>query len=129
MARQRTLYKLYLIINGILPAILSCVIFSYAYLPLKNSSLQIDFLQQKTREMERKLHDSTLTRDEVESQLSKTQLRNRELEAKNKELEYDLNDVDLVAKRLQSDKDIVVKTADREMTEAKVRIEIIIYRY
>ena len=81
---------------------------------------QIDFLQQKNREMERKMNDALSTRDEYESEASKLKLKTRQLEARNKELEYDLNDVDRMAKRLQTDKDIVVKEADREMTEAKV---------
>jgi hypothetical protein len=56
------------------------------------------------------------------SEASKFKLQTRQLQAKNKELEFDLNDVDRMAKRLQTDKDIVVKEADREMTEAKVNV-------
>lgn len=68
--------------------------------------------------------NETLTmRDEYESENSKLRLKSRQLEAKNKELEYDLGDVDRMAKRLQTDKDLVVKEADREMTEAKVNIQ------
>lgn len=84
--------------------------------------MQIDFLQQKTREMERKMNEALSTRDEYESEASKFKLQTRQLQAKNKELEFDLNDVDRMAKRLQTDKDIVVKEADREMTEAKVNV-------
>lgn len=90
---------------------------------ISHLNIQIDFLQQKTREMERKLHDSNNERDDCESQLSKLQLKNRELESRNRELEYDLKDVDLMAKRLQVDKEDVVKTADREMGEAKDELE------
>ena len=84
--------------------------------------MQIDFLQQKNREMERKMNEVLSTRDECESEASKFKLQTRQLQAKNKELEFDLNDVDRMAKRLQTDKDIVVKEADREMTEAKVNV-------
>ncbi|CAG2232414.1 CEP135 [Mytilus edulis] len=83
----------------------------------------IDFLQQKNREMDRKMNEALATRDEYESMSSKMNLKTRQLEAKNKELEYDLNDVDRMAKRLQCDKEIVVKEADREMTEAKDELE------
>ncbi|OWF52870.1 centrosomal protein of 135 kDa-like isoform X1 [Mizuhopecten yessoensis] len=90
---------------------------------ISHLNIQIDFLQQKTREMERKLQDSNNERDNCDSQLSKFQLKNRELESRNRELEYDLKDVDLMAKRLQVDKEDVVKTADREMGEAKDELE------
>lgn len=90
---------------------------------ISHLNIQIDFLQQKNREMERKMNEALATRDEYESMSSKMNLKTRQLEAKNKELEYDLNDVDRMAKRLQSDKEIVVKEADREMNEAKDELE------
>ncbi|XP_052078400.1 testis-specific gene 10 protein-like isoform X3 [Mytilus californianus] len=90
---------------------------------ISHLNIQIDFLQQKNREMDRKMNEALATRDEYESMSSKMNLKTRQLEAKNKELEYDLNDVDRMAKRLQSDKEIVVKEADREMNEAKDELE------
>ncbi|VDH93692.1 Hypothetical predicted protein [Mytilus galloprovincialis] len=90
---------------------------------ISHLNIQIDFLQQKNREMDRKMNEALATRDEYESMSSKMNLKTRQLEAKNKELEYDLNDVDRMAKRLQCDKEIVVKEADREMTEAKDELE------
>lgn len=83
--------------------------------------LQIDFLQQKTRELERKYQDSNVIKEEQEVSLSKSKITIRDQEARIQELELDLRDVDRVAKRLESDKNQVVRTADREMMEAKVR--------
>ena len=45
---------------------------------------------------------------------------NSKLKSRNNELEMELQDVDRLAKRLETDKSIVLKTADREMVEAKV---------
>jgi len=77
---------------------------------------QIDFLQQKNREMERKFRDAASDRGEVESELGKFKTRVSDLE-------LELQSVDRHAKRLQTDKNIVLKTADREMEEAKDELE------
>lgn len=58
--------------------------------------MQIDYLQNKNRDYERKLREANL------------------------ELETVLSDKERVAKKLQADKQIVVQAADREMSEAKV---------
>lgn len=81
---------------------------------------QIDFLQQKTREMERKLHDANVERDDVLNLNNKVQAKNRDLESRVRDLQFDLKDVDLMAKKIETEKYSLVKTADREMTEAKV---------
>lgn len=52
--------------------------------------------------------------------LSKSKITIRDQEARIQELELDLRDVDRMAKRLETDKNQVVRTADREMMEAKV---------
>lgn len=83
-------------------------------------ALQVDFLQQKTREMERKVKEATIVREESEANLSHYKAQTDELNLRNKELELELNDVDRLAKKMQLDKNLVVKTADREMLEAKV---------
>ena len=70
-------------------------------------------MQQKTREMERKYRDAMANKDEVDT-------INAKLKSRNNELELELQDVDRLAKRLETDKSFVLKTADREMTEAKV---------
>ena len=75
--------------------------------------IQVDFLQQKNRELERKLVETRLLAEEADSKFTRTQARNRELE-------FELRDVDIINKRLKSDKNVVVKAADREMGEAKV---------
>lgn len=82
--------------------------------------LQIDFLQQKTRELERKYQDCNAIKEEQEVSLSKSKITIRDQEARIQELELDLRDVDRMAKRLETDKNQVVRTADREMMEAKV---------
>lgn len=81
---------------------------------------QIDFLQQKTRELERKYQDCNAIKEEQEVSLSKSKITIRDQEARIQELELDLRDVDRMAKRLETDKNQVVRTADREMMEAKV---------
>ena len=91
--------------------------------------LQIDFLQQKTRELERKYQDSNATKEDLEVGLSKSKITIRDQETRIKELELDLRDVDRAAKRLESDKNHVVRTADREMMEAKVWCNSIISRF
>jgi protein subunit release factor A len=73
----------------------------------------VDFLQQKNRELERKLADARLVADDADSKLTRAQARVRDLE-------FQLKDADVVAKRLHADKDVVVRAADREMGEAKV---------
>lgn len=83
---------------------------------ISHLNIQVDFLQQKNRELERKLADSRLLGDDTETKLSRAQARFRELE-------LELKDADLVTKRLQTDKDVVVRAADREMGEAKDELE------
>ena len=54
------------------------------------------------------------------SNRDETDLLNSKLKSRNTELELELQDVDRLAKRLETDKSFVLKTADREMLEAKV---------
>ena len=75
---------------------------------------QVDFLQQKNREMEKKLQESTVCREEAEGKAIK-------LQARSHDLDLEVQDLQSMAKKLHSDKTIVVKTADKEMNEAKVR--------
>ncbi|XP_055958999.1 testis-specific gene 10 protein isoform X2 [Patella vulgata] len=83
---------------------------------INHLNIQIDMLQQKYREAERKYQDSMISKDDTDLKMAKLQARNRELE-------LELKDVDRMAKRLQTDKEFVVKTADREMEEAKDELE------
>jgi chromosome segregation ATPase len=66
--------------------------------------------------MERKFRDAVSDRAEVETDLSK-------YKARMSDLELELQSVDRHAKRLETDKTIVLKTADREMEEAKGELE------
>ena len=71
-------------------------------------------MQQKARENDRKYREAMANKDEVD-------ILNSKLKSRNNELEMELQDVDRLAKRLETDKSFVLKTADREMIEAKVR--------
>lgn len=66
--------------------------------------------------MERKFRDSLADRNDVEVELGKFKTRVGDLE-------LELQSVDRHAKRLETDKNIVLKTADREMEEAKDELE------
>ncbi|XP_052794849.1 centrosomal protein of 135 kDa-like isoform X3 [Mya arenaria] len=83
---------------------------------ISHLNIQIDFLQQKNREMERKFRDAVTDRSEIETDLSKAQ-------ARISDLELDLQNVDRHAKRIETDRNIVLKTADKEMIEAKDELE------
>ena len=63
--------------------------------------------------MDRKYREALANKDEVD-------MVNSKLKSRNNELELELQDVDRLAKRLETDKSFVLKTADREMSEAKV---------
>lgn len=106
------MYKIYLSLK---PP--QCILFNECLL-----CWQIDFLQQKTRELDRKYQDSNAVKEDLEVNLSKSRLTIKDQEAQIKELELDLRDIDRTAKRLESDKNHVVRTADREMMEAKVGV-------
>lgn len=73
----------------------------------------MDYLQNKNREYERKLRELSHQLDAVESKASIYQ-------SKSRDLENALSDKDRVTKKLQTDKNVVVEAADREMNEAKV---------
>ena len=73
----------------------------------------MDYLQQKNRELERRLADSQAVAEEAETKYSRAK-------ALTLDLEYQLQGVDRAAAKLQTDKDVVIRAADREMGEAKV---------
>ncbi|XP_076445989.1 centrosomal protein of 135 kDa-like isoform X2 [Babylonia areolata] len=83
---------------------------------ISHLNIQVDFLQQKNRELERKLADTRISAEDAESKLSRATMRNRDLER-------ELHNMDFMAKKLQTDKDVVVHTADKEMGEAKTELE------
>lgn len=81
-----------------------------------SNKFQIDFLQQKNREVDRKYRDAMAERSEMDAELTK-------YKARFSDLELEFQSVDRHAKRLETDKNIVLKTADREMEEAKDELE------
>jgi len=66
--------------------------------------------------MERKYRDTVAERSEVETDLGK-------MRGRVSDLELELKNVDRVARRLETDKNLVLKTADAEMEEAKGELE------
>ena len=77
------------------------------------SCLQIDYLQQKNQELQRQVDEALAKAREA----ANTTLG---LDARNQELTKELQDVDFMAQRAQTDKEVAVRTADREIVEAKV---------
>ena len=75
--------------------------------------MQIDFLHETNRALERRLHDLT----ELKRNLSEKQFDER---LRNDDLLRDLKDIDRLARKVQADKDYTVDAADRELHEAKV---------
>ena len=73
-------------------------------------------MQQKTREMEKKYREAMAEKNDIELDLNK-------YKTKMNDMELELHDVDRINKRLESDKNLVMKTADREMVEAKDELE------
>lgn len=71
--------------------------------------LQVDYLQQKNHELENEL-------DRVKSRVLST----AEVDARNYELTKELQDVDLMAQKLQMEKDKVIRVADLEIGQTKV---------
>ncbi|BFZ24412.1 hypothetical protein BsWGS_27451 [Bradybaena similaris] len=83
---------------------------------ISHLNIQVDYLQNKNREYERKLREVSHQLDAVESKASIYQ-------SKSRDLENALSDKDRVTKKLQTDKNVVVEAADREMNEAKDELE------
>ena len=74
---------------------------------------KIDYLQQRNQDLQRQL-DGALSKARFASDTTV------DLDVRNAALERELQDVDFTAKQLQLDKDTVVRTADREIEDAKV---------
>lgn len=80
----------------------------------------MDFLQHKTQDLERKLRDATILKEEAEGQLSCYKNRNSLLSSRNRGLEIELKDADRKAKIIISDKNMFVEKADRHILESEV---------
>eukprot|EP00057_Strongylocentrotus_purpuratus_P011253 XP_011665727.1 PREDICTED: testis-specific gene 10 protein isoform X5 [Strongylocentrotus purpuratus] len=78
-------------------------------------NIQIEYLQQANRELDRELKDTRLARESAIEE-------NIVLTGRNDELAGELRDVDRLAKRLQADKNSVVTLADKDLFEAKAEI-------
>ena len=79
--------------------------------------MQIDFLHETNRALERRLQELT----ELKRNLSDKQFEER---LRNTDLLRDLKDIDRLARKVQADKDFTVEAADRELNEAKVYVHL-----
>ena len=78
-------------------------------------SLQIDYLQQKNADMQKQVDDVLNTSRKAASQTIN-------LDSRNAELAKELEDVDRMAQRLQAEKDGALRTADSEISNARVGV-------
>ncbi|XP_074651450.1 uncharacterized protein LOC141906138 isoform X2 [Tubulanus polymorphus] len=83
---------------------------------ISHLNIQVDFLQQKNRDMERQLDDMR------KCELSQS-TRQLDLDAKNQVLQDELDDVDRLAKQLQDDKKRAVNNAGLEVAEAHLELD------
>lgn len=80
---------------------------------LTKNVFQVEYLQQKNKELENRIEDLLDTEQNVTSEVV-------DLSTKNEELCQELNEIDHLAQQLERDKEIVLETADKEIGEAKV---------
>ncbi|XP_064637968.1 testis-specific gene 10 protein-like isoform X2 [Lineus longissimus] len=83
---------------------------------ISHLNIQIDYLQQRNRDLERQLTE--LRTVELESTSQRI-----DLDVKNKTLETELVDVDRLAKNLQDEKDMALERADREVNVSRLEME------
>ncbi|XP_035753714.1 centrosomal protein of 135 kDa isoform X2 [Egretta garzetta] len=79
-------------------------------------NLQVEYLQQTNKELEKRIQDLLDTKQNVTSEVV-------HLSNKNEELCQELNEIDHLAQQLERHKEIVLETADKEIGEAKKEIE------
>ncbi|NWU09849.1 CP135 protein, partial [Cephalopterus ornatus] len=79
-------------------------------------NLQVEYLQQRNKELENRIQDLLDTKQNVTSEVV-------HLSNKNEELCQELNEIDHLAQQLERHKEIVLETADKEIGEAKKEIE------
>ncbi|XP_056346119.1 centrosomal protein of 135 kDa isoform X2 [Oenanthe melanoleuca] len=79
-------------------------------------NLQVEYLQQRNKELENRIQDLLDTKKNVTSEVV-------DLSNKNEELCQELNEIDHLAQQLERHKEIVLETADKEIGEAKKEIE------
>ncbi|XP_071846888.1 uncharacterized protein [Apostichopus japonicus] len=78
-------------------------------------NIQIDYLQQANRDLERKLSESRKAQVEEHQTVA-------ELTARKDQLANELREVDRLAKRLQTDRDAAVQEADDDASQAKMEL-------
>ncbi|XP_058694161.1 centrosomal protein of 135 kDa isoform X2 [Poecile atricapillus] len=83
---------------------------------ISHLNLQVEYLQQKNKELENRIQDLLNTKQNVTSEVV-------DLSNKNEELCQELNEIDHLAQQLERHKEIVLETADKEIGEAKKEIE------
>ena len=79
-------------------------------------NIQVDYLQERTRELERQLECAA-----AESRLA--QSRSAELDMVNRELECSIKEVDCAVEKAERDKEVAIKTVDRELSCARVELD------
>ncbi|NWV40963.1 CP135 protein, partial [Grantiella picta] len=79
-------------------------------------NFQVEYLQQKNKELENRIQDLLDTKQNVTSEVV-------DLSNKNEELCQELNEIDHLAQQLERHKEIVLETADKEIGEAKSEIK------
>ncbi|XP_030047266.1 centrosomal protein of 135 kDa [Microcaecilia unicolor] len=79
-------------------------------------NLQVEYLQQANQDLEKRLQALMETRENVTSEVMN-------LSTKNNELCQELTEIDKLAQQLERDKEIVLKTADAEIQDAKNEIK------
>uniref|UniRef100_A0A8C3V7H0 Centrosomal protein 135 n=1 Tax=Catharus ustulatus TaxID=91951 RepID=A0A8C3V7H0_CATUS len=79
---------------------------------ISHLNLQVEYLQQRNKELENRIQDLLDTKQNVTSEVV-------DLSTKNEELCQELNEIDHLAQQLERHKEIVLETADKEIGEAK----------
>ncbi|KAK2115764.1 hypothetical protein P7K49_006390 [Saguinus oedipus] len=76
-------------------------------------NIQVDFLQQANKDLEKHIQELTETKETVTSEVVN-------LSNKNEKLCQELTEIDQLAQQLERHKEEVLETADKELGEAKV---------
>ncbi|MBN3276455.1 CP135 protein, partial [Polyodon spathula] len=79
-------------------------------------NLQIEYLQQANRDLEKRVQGLLERKQTVSSEVAN-------LSARNEELCQELTEIDHLAQQLERDKEMVLETADKELLEAKEEIQ------
>lgn len=79
--------------------------------------IQVDFLQQANKELEKHIQELVETKETVTSEVVN-------LSNKNEKLCQELTEIDQLAQQLERHKEEVLETADKELGEAKVMLTL-----